>query len=177
MTFSLRTLFFVTLATGLCMAYISRPTPVDRLRSIEAVLASGEPVNSLLVDVNDLQPMDFFLATINVSEIDRVNTIWFSPDREVTENHLRLLCKFPNLRAIHFAGNYQPEWLRHLQDCQKLELVSLNNSNASDASIPYLIEIPNIRMIFTDGTSVTENALVTFEESGDNRFANVYFSN
>ena len=176
MRFSLRSIFICTLISTLCLAIFNRPSPIEIMRSIDAVLAHGQPVDSLLIAIDVPRPMDEFLANMGIDEIDDVNTIWFDPNRPLAEWHIRLLSDFPNLHAVYLSGPFQSEWLYHLQDCEKLELVSLNGSNALDSSIQYLIDIPKICMIFTKNTSITQQGVRGFERSGPDRFANVYFT-
>ncbi len=98
----------------------------------------------------------------------------FSPDGTLTESHLELLAEFPNLELVHIPNNIQPEWLGHLKDCESLRIVSLNESNATDGVIPYLLEIPRIREIFTRETQISDQGIKNFVHYGSekNRYAN-----
>jgi len=167
--FSLRAMFVAGLLAALALGCFTQKGPLERLRAINASFAYGHPVDSLLIDPRASQPIDMFLAETNIDDIEMVNTVWFSKKRPPSVEHFQLLSQLPNLRAIHLPGKFKAKWLVHLESCSRLELVSLNDSNANDESIPYLISIPSVSMIFVENTQVSLAGKGEFEKSGQDR--------
>lgn len=134
------------------------------------LLASGFRIRELVAASNLLDialPSDLSITqdklTAMMTQLTKIdeNIIWLSlPSNEVTDEHLKIIAKFQNLRKLKLEKNpITDAGVTYLSVLEKLESLNVYQTNITQSSIPVFLKMKSLKKVYIWGTAIDKEKL------------------